>query len=1470
MEENLFNALTVSATFSSSSYIASDGYNVYVTLSGVSSLPLLPSTAIDGFYLTVNGIPISIKSASVQNPSGSSTQKSTVVLKTYVKIKSTDTVQVKYYDGNLTDNSTDVISDIAFFTITDNRSTENKYFDASDWNLGLNSGEVVIGSDSGFFTDATDLFKKEYTYPFAEVILDTKPPEGVVIINESATTGGIDVRTFAAYAPLDASASGYSDRSLSLTTATIEGWQFVSSTEQRITSFIIELKSVQLSAPTPAIGNQTGRVTVSLYSNTTGDIPNTQIVELGVIQYDTLTTSYQEFSLTPLVPVTLSAQTTYWIVLSFETIIKSGVTSSGAISLMVKNDSVLSYAVYESNAWRRLAQKQIGFLKLVGTVSDGTPISADIMAQDIIGKNLYQATNFGGSTNTSQYEKIGAGDAYFLNMYLTPDSTTGLYPLVQAVNIGATASKTKSYVVETKLTPKSSWETLYFNSASTTTTDFIRYKFNTPTRFSNIRIGYRGDLLANIEAGTLTIAGIDEWSDVVEVQASHFSDFRDADEFENVNTRAWAPFTEGASVYNWNITNQSKLWEKLDNYSSVGFLKSVPISNQMVLASYQKISVAQGSAQRSALNLDLTVQGDTINAITVHNSVVYIGTELGYVYQSSQGDYWTIVNQKNPLDSTEYKTLPPVTALASHGGALYVGTKKTTTKSASVYKYFDKKFTAIKTDFTENKISAFASNLGILFVGTAGKFGTLQGTVYRYNGTDFKKISPEVSIDEVQAMIYSTALSTVVAGFSGGQVYKLIYDSNNNPSTWSLLEDIDATNIYNLNDDTSGKYLFVSTDTKLLCYVKSLDVFKTLSYPKYSNPGLQITWKQFAAVSTDYKNDRDFSFTTIQNQSSSISEFNLNSSKPTGIGVSYYTAVFEGAIRPDTSASYQFLIDTNTSVRLTVNGTVLTAASLWTTESNVTTNTLTDNPATQTVSLVADNYYSLKLEVAVKETGAFIPKISLKWKDTSSVFNDFSPVDSSYFFKPNVITSINNLVNSYLGSGMDGSSYNFDPSFYETTKRYAYVRLKDEAGNYHNYRLADGTVPYESLNDFIYQGDTGGGDPIPGIGYISFAPTSVLAGSTAIATLRIPNSVNSTSVYTITTDGNSTSSVSSLTVPANSLSATFNVTVNSTVASTVTSTIVTATLGDASYTGSLGVTPGTGGGGDGGDGGVPGPGGDGGDSNTTLKGVIYQIKPEMNPAIAPITYIPSVTDAIYSPKRKVRSTGSYVNQPFYVPTLSQWTTLSVLILNEYHANIATGLDAGTAVNVYVRTSDTSAGCFETPWSEAYSKSYINNSSVPLTAETLTIDLQAYSGKFIQYYIELVSATQGDTPEVKAVTITYKAATGSYFFTKTFDTEDYSTTIPVPTFRRGLLTSNQDKKDGEIVYGYTTDDRDGYKYDFGRYTIIEPNKTFELDTPSSTIKFAILLTSIDGDPSIVYDFAVQLDAGDEDMKFMPEL
>ena len=60
------------------------------------------------------------------------------------------------------------------------------------------------------------------------------------------------------------------------------------------------------------------------------------------------------------------------------------------------------------------------------------------------------------------------------------------------------------------------------------------------------------------------------------------------------------------------------------------------------------------------------------------------------------------------------------------------------------------------------------------------------------------------------------------------------------------------------------------------------------------------------------------------------------------------------------------------------------------------------------------------------------------------------------------------------------------------------------------------------------------------------------------------------------------------------------------------------------------------------------------------------------------------------------------------------------------------------------------------------------------------------------------------------------------------------------------------------------------YDFNKYKEITPNKMFEIDSPSNKIKFGILFTSVGSNPSVVYDFAVQLDLGDKNIKFMPEL
>ena len=86
----------------------------------------------------------------------------------------------------------------------------------------------------------------------------------------------------------------------------------------------------------------------------------------------------------------------------------------------------------------------------------------------------------------------------------------------------------------------------------------------------------------------------------------------------------------------------------------------------------------------------------------------------------------------------------------------------------------------------------------------------------------------------------------------------------------------------------------------------------------------------------------------------------------------------------------------------------------------------------------------------------------------------------------------------------------------------------------------------------------------------------------------------------------------------------------------------------------------------------------------------------------------------------------------------------------------------------------------------------------------------------------------------------------------------------------LQQSNQLENNGTITYGYTVDDSTTNTYDFSKYTEITPNKTFELSTPSSKIRFAIMFTAVGATPSVVYDWGVQLDAGSADLKMMPGL
>jgi hypothetical protein len=265
-------------------------------------------------------------------------------------------------------------------------------------------------------------------------------------------------------------------------------------------------------------------------------------------------------------------------------------------------------------------------------------------------------------------------------------------------------------------------------------------------------------------------------------------------------------------------------------------------------------------------------------------------------------------------------------------------------------------------------------------------------------------------------------------------------------------------------------------------------------------------------------------------------------------------------------------------------------------------------------------------------------------------------------------------------------------------------------------------------------------------------------------------------------------------------------------------------------------------------------------------GRIYQLAPDKT-VLA--TFGSSVTSALYAPNRMTRQSGYYEAEPFYSATLTRWDKIGFLSTFPAGTIQDAGLERGVEVALYVRSGETRDECLAAEWGNPYAYSTINRPDNAVGGALLQeFNIATINGKWIQYRLKLTSASKNLTPEVRAVTLSYLAANASYFFTKVFNTSDESSLVPAPEFRRGLLTSNQMENGGRIVYAYTTDDSVGNAFDFSRYTRIEPNRVFTLSAPSNKMRFAILLVSVDVmNPSVVDDFAVQLDCGPVDLKFM---
>ena len=1322
---------------STESFVDTNGTDLYVTYSINREFATTPSTGISGFTVFVDGQVSPIKSAvSLDNSFNEH-----VKISLYNKIFSGSGVSVSYRQGNLQGFLVSGYANLNNFeplSIANNSlSQSSNFFDVYNWNDNINSD---ITYEFDIDDNSNELYRKVNYYPAANVILDRKPPRGIAIINRGAEQNetGIKIHKFDVYGePADStSVTDFEIQNL------LQGWEYIPETDFNVSSVSFKLKK------SGTISNTGNKIEFLIYTGSeTGDL----VGKFGEILFDDLTNSYQIFTFNPTDSISLKAGQTYWVILSLSVLPQPIISTSIYVAQISETNGVLSYYDATEDYWVK-TQNVSGFFKIYDKEVFGSLISSKDILLDIYEKPVREAS-IDTETGYKTYELFGDKQTNYylkkLNKFYEDlnNPNNDIFPTVYKVVIGASSARPKNYILEIKQTPTSEWTQVFDTLVDETTLDNLVYVFDSPISICQLRLVYKGDYFTIDETGTLSIAAVDDLSNTTKAQISHFEDFRDAVTFNNADETGFISFSEGLTEYeNWGLTNSSRVFKGTTNAATSDVLTALSFNTKLILGANNKIFTFYDNQTNTISNEQIVASNKQITCSAVYKNRAYIGTSDGLVYSSLTGEFWTLVNPVNPLDKTLPNYIKPVKSMVAYNDKLYIGTSKGTSSYPSIYTYDGKVLSKLKDfDTTYEFVSSLASANFNLYIGLGNIYGSGKSAIYKYDNIEWTQTLSS-TFDNVEAMTYSTSRDSIVAAFRGGDIWELPF-SNNLPKVWSKIYDTNSDRCFSINDDVSGKYLFINTDAKSVMYVKSIDSFKVVSKYFSETQGLNFRWRKYDTYAESYSTDlADKENYTSEYYGVYTAGINTTNFSPSGFGSSS-NVLIAGKIKAKNAGDYKFKAITNMATELSVGG--LASSSNYSSIGITTNQTL---QISRTFSLAADETIDFTLSSFVS-TGT-TASMNLYWNNTTDI-EGFEIIPSTYLMRPENVKAILPLSTSYYGVGSDGKVYDFEPTYYATRTRNVYVRFEDEAGNIHGLAATGQTVIYNSPSDKIVQ------------------------------------------------DLNTV------------------------------------------------------------------------DSAYQTKGKIYQVEKSISNELSTrVVYTPNTRQySVYAPDRRVRETGYYEAQPFFVPTLVKWNQLTALIINKYGLNLnngveVPGLDAGTSVKIFVKTGSTRTDCINAAWDDAYEISYINdNSNIP-AIETLSIPLQSYNGKWLQYKFELISATKNLSPEIVSTTVTYSAGTASYYFTRLFDTSDYDSTSPL--IRRGLLTSNELLNNGTITYGYINTDNSADVYDFNKYSEITPNAVFEISQPTSKIKFGILFTSVGTTPSVVYDFAVQLDLGDSNIKFMPSL
>ena len=1388
-----------SAIASTTSYVSTTGYDVYLDFNFNKSYPAIPGVGITGFTVLVDGQSVPVKSAST----GTTGSDHNVKLSLYNKISSGSSVEVAFEQGSLRLYGASGYAFVNNFEpnpITNLTNYDNfGFFDPLYWNESLNNN-TSIGYE--IEDETTDIFVKSEFYPNASVIYDTVPPKGILILNRKAddVDPGIKVHYF--------SGTGYSSITTEYTdttssysfTQTINAFKIVSDKDQNISTIYLKLKK------TGSIVNLGDRINVSIFTyDATNDVPSTLLGSFASIQFSDLTTSFDSYSFSN-TGLTLTADTTYWIHITLDNLPMPSVgTASIDIANFTNTDSEFAYYDSDNLTWIRIANTS-PYYKITAFNTASAELSSKDYLLDIYEVPYKEVSVYGGSSDLSKYEVIGNEQANYIYKKFNPvyedatNSANNIYPTVTNLIVGATAKNTKTYVIQVKKTKISDWENIVENIADPETTDYLSFTFTTPISLYAARIAYQGDYFTIDQRGDITIAAYDQYSDVVSAQISRFSDFRDATSFPNADTKGFIDFSAGETTFtNIDLTNAAYLWSKKTGNAASEITAISAFNDKILIAANHKMFVYKSGEVYEILNESLIGEKYQITCIHVFNGRAYAGTNYGLVFTSFNGEFWSVLNAKDPLSTINYKLLKPIISMTSLGNNLFLGSSKGSTSSCSVYQYNGKAIIELKTFSSYDQVSALTAKEFTLYVGVGGAYGSGASAIYKYYNAEWVQTLSS-NFDNVECLAKSSTRNSVIAGFRGGQIWELSF-TNAAANSWAKLYDTYADHIFSIYDDSNSNYIYISTDNGTYGYFKLINSFKKIVSYSYGTNLLNLTYRSYTGSGitwTDLGDIESYNFIAYRGQTEAINYTGaIGSSFVSPAGFTNSSITYEGGVLVSKDGALSFRVDSGVGYNLFVNDTLQIG---------------NYNQSTTLSTLYSANAFNvlegdvLKIKLQTTNNVGSGTTFKLLWQKNTG--ESFETVPASQFYGSSKIKSITAIGSSFYGAGMDGSVYEFTNTPYENNSRYIYARFKDQAGNIQGVSLPGHTSGFPVISDRMIQ---------------------------------VANTANNTSSFIQYTN---------TTVVSNS-----NTTINPVTGNTQNNQDNIPTQGQVNAGTGLTTTTNT-------------NTNNQNLSTTNNSGVIYQIQKNADNSLSRkgIYVPPSRAYPVYAPDRKIREYGIYEVQPIYVPTLITWTQIVALILNKYPSTPDTTLDNGTQIKIYVKTGNTRAECLATSYGDAQSLSNINDSLAPTTAQSLSVDLSAYSGKWLQYKVELITATPNITPELLSLTLSYTSSSGSYFFTRMFDTTNYDTDAPM--IKRGLLTSNELKNNGSIVYGYTTSSDTNETFNFANYTVISPNQTFELSEASSKIRFGIFLTSVGTTPSMVYDFAVQLDIGDASIKFNP--